>query len=91
MAVKEPQEEFRVEKSTPNTLSDLSNKMYSSEKPVCILAVTSASKIFCLETGPRQPGYRCNVTSLGKQIPLCIPIFLNDKQSFMQGKMGQGR
>ena len=28
---------------------------------------------------------------MGKQIPLCIPTFVNDQQSFKQSKTGQGR
>ena len=44
-----------------------------------------------METGPIQSGCRCNATSFGKQISLYIPTFLNDQQSFKQGKTGQGR
>ena len=54
LAVKEPQEQFRVETSSLNNSSNLSNKKDSRDKPVCISAVTSAPKIFCLETGPIQ-------------------------------------
>ena len=32
---------------------------------------------------------QCNI--LGEEIPLCIPTFLNDQQSFKQSKTGQGR
>ena len=66
-------------------------KRNSRYRLVCIPAVTSASKIFCLETRPIQSGYRCNATSLRKQIPLCIPTFLNYQQSFEQSKTGQGK
>ena len=54
LEVKEPQEQFRVETSSPNNSSNLPNKKDSRDRPVCISAVTSASKIFCLETGPIQ-------------------------------------
>ena len=46
---------------------------------ICISVVTSASKIFCLETGSIQSGYGRNAASVGKQIFLCIPTFLNDQ------------
>ena len=91
LAVKEPQGHFRVETSSPNISSNLPNKRDSRDRFVCMWAVTSVSKLFCLETRPIQSGFRCNVTSLGKQIPLCIPTFLNDQQSFKQSKTEQGK
>ena len=80
-----------METFSPNISSNLPNERDSRDRLVCISAVTSASKIFCLETEPIQSGYRCNATFLGKQIPLCSPTFLNDQQSFKQSKTGQGR
>ena len=91
LAVKETQGQFRMETSSPNISSNFPNKRYSIDRPVCISVVTSASKIFSLETRPIQSGYRCNATSLGKQIPLCISTFLNYQQSFKQSKPRQSR
>ena len=93
LVVKEPQGQFRVENFSPNISSNLPNKRDSRDRPVCISAVTSASKIFYLETGPIQSGYRCNATSLGKQISSCIPPFsminkgLNKVKQNKVGKM----
>ena len=56
LAVKEPQGQFTVENSSPNISSNVPNKREARDRPVCISAVTSASKIFCLETGPIQSG-----------------------------------
>ena len=91
LVVKEPQGQFRVETSSPNISSNLPNKRDSRDSLVCTSAVKSASKILCMKIGPIQSGYRCNVAPLGKQILLCIPIFLNNQQSFKQSKTGQGR
>ena len=56
LALKEPQGQFRVETSSPNISSNLPNKRDSRDRLVCISTVKSASKIFCLETGPIQSG-----------------------------------
>ena len=58
--------QFRVGPSSPNISSNLPNKRDSRDNLVCIPAVTSASKILCLETGSIQSGYRCNAASVGK-------------------------
>ena len=91
LAVKEPQEQFRVETSSPNISSNWPNKSGFRDRFVCISTVSHISfQNILLEDRTHTLRYRCNATALGKRIPLCIPTFFNDQQRFKQSNLKPG-